>query len=340
MKTTILTRCVMALMIAGVGFYSCTKSNVSSSSSDASSTTGLQVAADDQSQVSYESDAATDDANTALNGSTTVSGSIAEHGSGTVTTMGINQEDSVSTGGGVVINNNIICDASVSYADTNGARTITITYNGSNCSGTRTRTGQIVISIPDGVYWKDAGAAVTVKIVNLTITRVRDGKVIVINGTKTYTNVTGGLLVDLPNTDSIVHTITGSMSITFASGNERTWNVSKRRVFTYNDGISLSTTGTHSDSLGNNNVAEWGVNRFGVSFESLITEPKTIAQSCEFRLTGGQNEVIRSDGWTSTITYGLDANGDATGCPGTGTYYYKLVVTRPNGKTYTYILPY
>jgi hypothetical protein len=111
-------------------------------------------------------------------------------------------------------------------------------------------------------------------------------------------------------------------------------------VFTYNDGISLSTTGTHSDSLGNNNVAEWGVNRFGVSFESLITEPKTIAQSCEFRLTGGQNEVIRSDGWTSTITYGLDANGDATGCPGTGTYYYKLVVTRPNGKTYTYILPY
>ncbi|TDX00319.1 hypothetical protein [Dinghuibacter silviterrae] len=341
MKTTFLTRCVMALMIAGVGFYSCTKSNTgNNSSSGATSTTGLQVAADDQSQVSYESDAVSDDANTALNGETTVSGSITEHGTGTITTMGINQEDSVGAGGGVIVNNNIICDASVSYADTNGARTITITYNGANCAGNRTRTGQVIISIPNGVYWKDPAAAVTVRVVNLTITRIRDGKVIVINGTKTYTNVTGGLLVDLPNTDSIVHTITGSMEITFGNGNVRSWSVSKRRVFTYNNGIYLSTTGTHSDSLNHTDVAEWGVNRFGVSFESLITEPKTIAQSCEFRLTGGQNEVLRSDGWTSTITYGLDASGDATGCPGTGTYYYKLVVTRPNGLTYTYILPY
>ena len=175
---------------------------------------------------------------------------------------------------------------------------------------------------------------------NLTITRLRDGKTIVINGTKTYTNVTGGLIIDLPNLDSIVHTISGNMSVTFASGNQRVWDVSKTRTFTYNDGIVLSTTGTHADSLGNSNVAEWGVNRYGVGFESMISEPKVIAQSCEYRLTGGQNTVIRTDGWMSVITYGLDANGDATGCPGTGTYYYKLVVNRPNGKTYTYILPY
>jgi hypothetical protein len=331
----------MALLITGAGFIACNKSSLSTSSSDASSTTSLQTAADDQSQVSYESDAVTDDVNTSLNGQTSVAGtSLTIQGSSTLTTDGMNHVDSVSAGGGVVIDNNLICDASVSYADTNGARTITITYDGSNCAGTRTRTGTVVISIPDGVYWKDAGAAVTVNIENLTITRIRDGKTIVINGTKTYTNVTGGLLIDLPNKDSIVHTISGDMQITFASGNQRTWSVAKRRVFTYNDGIALSTTGTHSDSLGNTDVAEWGTNRYGVTFESLITVPKTIAQSCEYRLTGGQNQVIRSDGWTSMITYGLDSNGDATGCPGTGTYYYKLVVSRPNGKTYTYILPY
>lgn len=340
MKTTILTRCAMAVLITGACFVACTKSSVTPGT-DASSTTSLQTAADDQSQVSFESDAVADDANAALNGQTSVAGtSLTTQGSGTITTLGMNHVDSVGASGGIVIDNNIICDASVSYADTNGARTITITYDGSNCSGSRTRTGVVVISIPDGVYWKDAGAAVTVQIEHLTITRIRDGKTIVINGTKTYTNVSGGLLVDLPNMDSIVHTITGNMQITFASGNQRTWSVSKRRVFTYNDGIALSTTGTHADSLGNSDVAEWGTNRFGVSFESLITAPKTIAQSCEYRLTGGQNEVIRSDGWTSMITYGLDAEGDATGCPGTGTYYYKLVVSRPNGKTYTYILPY
>ena len=341
MKTTILTRCAMALMIAGVGFLACNKSALNSSSTDATSPTSLQTAADDQSQVSYESDAVTDDVNTSLNGQASVSGSsITAEGSATITTLGMNHVDSAGAGGGIVIDNQSICDASISYADTNGARTITITYNGTNCSGNRTRTGVVVISIPNGVYWKNPGAAVTVDIENLTITRIRDGKVIIINGTKTYTNVSGGLLADLPNVDSIVHTVTGNMQITFASGNSRTWSVSKTRVFTYNDGIFLSTTGTHTDSLGNSNVAEWGVNRYGVSFESLITEPKTFAQSCEYRLTGGQNEVLRSDGWTSLITYGLDVNGDPTGCPGTGTYYYKAVISRPNGKTYTYILPY
>lgn len=340
MKTTILTRCVMALMIAGAAFTACTKNNTTgSSSTDASTTANLQTAADDQSQVSYESDAVDDDANTALNGQTVVSGnSISVEGTTTVrTTTGVNQTDSI---GPRIIDNNSICDATITYADTNGARTITIVYNGSNCSGSRTRTGTVSISIPDGVYWKNAGATVTLQITNLTITRVRDGKTWIINGAKTYTNVSGGLLVNLPNLDSVVHSINGNMQITFASGNQRTWSIAKRRVFTYNDGVFLSTTGTHSDSLGNSDVAEWGTNRFGVTFESLITQPKTIAQSCEFRLTGGQNEVIRSDDWTSTITYGLDANGDATGCPGTGTYYYKLVVSRPNGKTYTYILPY
>lgn len=340
MKTTILTRCVMALMITGAAFTACTKNNTTgSSSTDPSSTANLQTAADDQSQVSYEADAVDDDANTALNGQTVVSGnSISVEGTTTVrTTMGVNQTDSI---GPRIIDNNSICDATITYADTNGARTITIVYNGANCSGNRTRTGTVTISIPDGVYWKNAGAAVTLQITNLTITRVRDGKTWIINGTKTYTNVSGGLLINLPILDSVVHSINGNMQITFASGNQRTWSIAKRRVFTYNDGVFLSTTGTHSDSLGNSDVAEWGTNRFGVTFESLITQPKTIAQSCEFRLTGGQNEVIRSDDWTSTITYGLDANGDATGCPGTGTYYYKLVVSRPNGKTYTYILPY
>lgn len=339
MKTTILTRCVMALMMAGAAFTACTKNNMNgSSSTDAGTTANLQTAADDESQVSYESDAMDNDANTALNGQTVVSGSsFNAPGSTTVrTTMGVNQTD----GGGNIIDNNSICDATITYADTNGARTITIVYNGSNCSGNRTRTGTVTISIPDNVYWKNAGAVVTLQISNLAITRIRDGKTWIINGTKTYTNVSGGLLVDLPNLDSVVHSISGNMQITFASGNQRTWSISKRRVFTYNDGVFLSTTGTYSDSLGNSNVAEWGTNRFGVTFESLITQPKTIAQSCEFRLTGGQNQVIRSDGWTSTITYGLDAGGDPTGCPGTGTYYYKLVVSRPNGKTYTYILPY
>ena len=172
----------------------------------------------------------------------------------------------------------------------------------------------------------------------LTITRKRDGKSIVINGTKTITNVSGGLLKDLSSLHTITHTITGSLKVDFPNGTSRTWNVSKQRVFTYDNGIVITTTGTYSDGT-DNNIAEWGTDRFNESFKSLISAPKVIRQDCDFRLVSGQNTVITSKG-TGVITYGLDSNGDPTGCPGTGNYYFKLVWTAANGKVYTIIWPY
>jgi hypothetical protein len=65
-----------------------------------------------------------------------------------------------------------------------------------------------------------------------------------------------------------------------------------------------------------------------------------IQQSCDYRLTSGQTETIRP-ALTLTITYGLDSNGDPTGCPGDGYYYFKAVwVLNGSGKTYTFIAPY
>ncbi len=342
MKTTILSRLWIIMIIAGVGLiFACNKSSVSNSGSG-NTATDLQTQADDQAQVSNESEAVTNDANSALNSQTSVSGASAGEGQGSsaISTMGVIQVDSTGTGNSRIISGSLICDASVVWTDSAGLRTITITYNGSNCWGNRTRTGVVVITIPQGVYWRNAGATVTISIQNLTITRLRDNKVIVINGTKTLTNTSGGLLADLPNLDSITHNLSGSLTINFANGSQRVWNVSKQRVFTYNDGIVITTTGTHTDGQNNMNVAEWGVSRFGVSFESLITQPKVISQACEYRLVSGQNNVLRSDNITSLITYGLDADGNPTSCPGTGTYYFKLVVTKANGTTFTYILPY
>ncbi len=192
--------------------------------------------------------------------------------------------------------------------------------------------------MPVGQRWKNAGATATVTITDLTITRLRDGKSIVLNGTKTITNVSGGLLKDLATLQTITHTITGSLVIDFKNGAQKTWNVSKQRVFTYDNGIVITTTGTYSDGT-NSNIAEWGTDRFGNPFTSEITQPKVIRQDCDFRLVSGQNTVLIDKG-TAVITYGLDANGDPTGCPGTGTYYFKLVFTGANGKVYTIIWPY
>ncbi len=116
-------------------------------------------------------------------------------------------------------------------------------------------------------------------------------KVSYLTVTKTYTNVSGGLLKDLATLQTITHTITGTMSIDFDNGTTRTWNVSKQRVFTYDNGIVITTTGTYSDGT-YNDIAEWGLNRLGESFKSLISEPKVIRQDCDFRLVSGQNTVI------------------------------------------------
>jgi hypothetical protein len=335
MKTNILLRVTLIVACVAV-LFACNKNNANNAGSGTTGTADLQTQADDESQVSNESELLVNDANTALNSQTSIAGNSLSNSSASASTTVMGTE----TNGGPGVLNNLICDASVVVNDTSNPRTITITYNGLNCWGNRTRTGVVVISIPAGIHWRDKGAAVTVDIENLTITRLRDNKTIIINGTKTFTNVSGGLLVDLATLGSITHTISGSLSTTFQNGTQRDWNVSKQRVFTYADGIVLTTTGTHTDSLGNNNVAEWGTTRYGVVFESLITQAKVIRQDCDYRLVSGQNEVLLSNGTTLIITYGLDAEGNPTSCPGTGTYYFKVVWTDASGKTITKILPY
>ena len=330
-KTTLLSAIAVTVAAASL-FAACNKSN-SAGSSTTSGTTPAQIETqtDDETQVSNEMDASVNDVNNALNTQSAVSGNTStSYANGIQTTGG-------PSGGNLDIDYSI-CDGTVTMDTANGLRQVIITYNGNNCWGNRIRNGVVVISIPVGVRWRDTGAVVTVDFQNLKITRIRDGKTITFNGTYTYTNVTGGLLVDLATRDSITHTITAdSVSIEFADSATRVWSVSRQRVFTYNDGIVITTTGTHSDGT-NTNVSVWGTNRYGNSFETLITQPKVIQQSCDYRLTSGQTETIRP-AVTTTVTYGLDSNGDPTSCPGTGTYYYKVVWVI-NGKTYTWIAPY
>jgi hypothetical protein len=336
MKANFISRLALILCIAsGLFFTSCKKDN-SSTSSDTSNA-NLSTAGDDQSQVSNETEAVTDDANTALNSQASFSGDE----SSSVSLSGNTEVNSVTSqqASAQFIMPGLICDATVTYDTANNQRIITIVYDGANCNGNRIRTGTLVITMPYGQHWKDAGATATIDVQQLKITRVRDEKTIVLNGSKTFTNVSGGLLKDLATLGTITHTVTSDgITITFDNGQQRVWHISKERVYTYNDGIVITTTGTYSDGT-DNDIAEWGTDRFGNAFKSLITEPKVFRQDCDYRLTSGQNTVKTANG-TSVITYGLDVNGDPTGCPGTGTYYFKLVWTGVNGRTYTVILPY
>lgn len=331
MKTSILSQ--FTILAAGAMLvFACNKNNSTRSGNDTGSDE-IQTQADDQSQASYESDAVDEDANTVLYSQASLSGNTSSSSLSGTTVLG---NDATEVNGPIT---NLICDATVTVNAGADTRTVTITYNGTNCLGNRSRTGTVEISIPSGVYWKNAGAAVTINIKNLKITRVRDNKSIVLNGTKIITNVSGGLLLDLSSLGSITHTISSdNMSITFSNGSQRAWHIAKQRVFTYNNGIVITTTGTHTDGA-NTGISEWGTNRFGVAFTALIAQPMVIRQDCDFRLTSGQYVIIRNDN-TSTLTFGLDANGEATSCPGTGTYYFKVVWINSGGVTITKILPY
>jgi hypothetical protein len=272
---------------------------------------------DDQFRVSNEMDAVSNDADVAVESAPFFSGKFSD----------------------VQQPTNIICDATVTLDTISNPRTVTIVYNGTNCQGTRIRTGTVVISMAAGVRWRDAGALMTISYQNLKIKRLSDNKSITINGTHLMRNVTGGRMIDLPNMSSIIHSIeSNNMSITFDDNTQRSWQVARRRTFTYNNGVVMSVTGTHTQGS-NTSIAEWGTNRFGAPFTTSITQPVVVRQDCSFRITSGQ---VKHEGLaaTATVTFGLDVNGNATSCPGTGNYYYKLAWTGAGGNSLTVILPY
>ena len=185
------------------------------------------------------------------------------------------------------------------------------------------------------VHWKDQGAAITVNYQDLKITRLSDNKSITINGEHTITNVSGGLLYELANLNTITHSITSSgISVKFDNGTSRTWQVARQRVFSYDAGIVITTTGTHTE--GNlTNITEWGTNRLGSTFTTSIVTPLVVRQDCSFRLVSGS--VMHNVGALSAVaTFGLNSSGIPTDCPGLGNYYFKLVWT-VNGGSHSHI---
>ncbi|MFM2359375.1 MAG: hypothetical protein RLY16_1368 [Bacteroidota bacterium] len=301
----------VAILALGLFFSSCKKD-----SSGTNEAEEFKVQSDDQSRFSNETDEVTTDAVTAVenmggsyNGETPLSPLLPS-----------------------------ICNTTVTIDTVSVPRKITITYNGLNCAGTRIRTGNVVISFAPGFRWNQPNAQYSVAYQNLKITRVLDNKSITINGEKTIKNVTGGRLRNLATSGtSVVHEITSSgMSITFDNGTVRSWQLARRRTFSYNNGIVTTVEGIAPQGGG---VAEWGTTRFGAEFTNSITQPLVFKQSCNFRLVSGQTTHVRG-GRSSVVTFGLDASGNPiTDCP-SGPFYYKLVYTGLNGNSITVIAPY
>ena len=203
------------------------------------------------------------------------------------------------------------CNATIdSTAIVNDTITYYITYNGLNCNGTRLRTGQVEIKKKANTHWQDAGAMVMVTFKNLTITRVSTGKSLTLNGTRTFTNVSGGVLVNLGSSvTSIVHMVSGSLTATFDNGSTRTWNISRQRTYTGVPGQLVLTV----DGLGNSgpyaNLVVWGINRIGEDFFTQITQSVVYREVCGWDpVSGIMVHQIPGLNKMATITFGYDSN--------------------------------
>ncbi|MCZ2460004.1 MAG: hypothetical protein LC128_10310 [Chitinophagales bacterium] len=312
MKTKLPILTVLALCTALI-FTACQKDNSNTSQGNDQSTQ-VKTGADDQNTVSSIIDNATRDVNVMVEATAALAGKGEEIQS-------------------------LICDADVTAVTTGPIWSLTFTFNGSTCLGDYTRTGVIEVSTPENTHWKNAGAAVTVSFQNFKVTRTSDSKSVTLNGDLTYTNVSGGLLINLATAGPITHTLTGNdVTITFNDGSQRIWNVAKQVVFTYDNGGVATETGTHTEGS-TTGVALWGTDRFGKSFVWQIEQPLVVRQDCNFRVVSGKVVNIRTD-FSGTATFGLDAQGNPTSCPGTGHYYMKLTWTDPAGNPHSVILPY
>lgn len=220
------------------------------------------------------------------------------------------------------------------------SKKITITFNGANCAGTRTRTGSIVVTLSQGTSWSAAGAVLTVTYNNVKIVNNATQRYIILNGTKTHTNVSGGLIKNLGlegTPATIVRKIeSGNMSVTFTNGTSRTWNIARQRSFTLDNGSLVITISGFGEADGKSNLVEWGTNRRNVAFYTQITTPVVMSQSCDYKPSSGVKihyVALR----TITTTLGTDESGTpvTSGCAD----YFKITWEAVGGSK-TAILPY
>jgi hypothetical protein len=234
-----------------------------------------------------------------------------------------------------------VCGSTVIRDTLNGLKRLVISYNGQTCNfprGSITRSGSIIVSMPLGVRWVDAGAALTVSFNQFSVTKITtmpvpDTGYVLVNGSKTLTNITGGRLgrPQMPATlDTIIHEVfSPGMQVSFGDGTSRNWQVHKRRTFISSpSGVTIKSAGLHNDGS-SSSIMEWGTDRLNVAFTSSTPIELVATSGCGFRIVSG--EVFHKRGTASVrITFGCDSTGaPLTGCA--PRMYRKIVYTDANG---------
>jgi hypothetical protein len=166
-----------------------------------------------------------------------------------------------------------------------------IYYNNSvSCDGNRKRTGILDIVLSKGNAWKDQGSEITISTQNITITRLKDLKVVSIKGTHIVKNLNGGTLVDvLLSNQTLKHEITAvGMQVSLENGSQvRTWNAHRyHTIYKNSNGLEIKIEGADP-----NGVALNGTSAKGDNFVTTITQA-LILNSCNGTSTDAKWNVL------------------------------------------------
>ncbi len=216
----------------------------------------------------------------------------------------------------------IPCNATIdSTSIVNDTITIYITYDGLSCNGRRFRTGQVEIKKQVGSHWGLPGGSVNIKYINFAVTKVANGKTILLNSSTTFTNVSGGFIYMLGNfgLTSVVHRVSGNIAVTFDNGTTRAWNVARQSTYTGTSGEFILTVDGFGTSGEYSNLLVWGTNRNNEEFYTQITQAVVFKEVCDGNpVSGIKVHQIPAVNKSATITFGYNSNNEpVTGdeCP-------------------------
>lgn len=205
------------------------------------------------------------------------------------------------------------CNATLdSLAVANDTVTMYITYNGLTCNNKRMRTGKIEIKKKVGMHWNLAGAAVIYKFIDYKVTRVSNNTSVMLNGTKTFVNVNGGLRWQVGTLiDSYVERISGSMQASFDNGTSRTWNVARQVTYTGTPQQLIMTIDGLGTSGDYQNLVVWGTNRLGEDFYTQISQQIVCRQACDWDAVSGiKIHQVPGASKSATLTFGYNDNNE------------------------------
>jgi hypothetical protein len=196
---------------------------------------------------------------------------------------------------------------------------LVINFNGTAYKN-RTRTGKIKLTLLNypTTHWKDAGAQLKVEYINYKVTRISDGKFIILNGSQMIVNVSGTTWWDLLFTSahsSIISEIkeNGDLNVTFSDNKTAVYHINRRITYSWISGFDYQCKaegiGSH-ESL--NNLENYGTTRDGDAFTSQVTTPIVWNTACWWfaPVQGAVDIKVADKDFNLKVTFAVDKDGN------------------------------